>query len=232
MDLYPAVDVSGGRVARAPDVPAGANDPLAVARAFASAGAEWIHYVDMDRAYGRGENHAVTRRMLGAGLAWVQVGGGLAAEKDVRDVLTWGAARVVVGAAAALDPAAIEGLLKALGASTLGVALDVADGRLAPRGGAKVDPGITPLSLARRLHAQGVRTVVYTDVPRDGALRGADVDAAAAVAELGLDVIVSGGVAGLEELTRAKQLGLAGAVVGRALYEGRFTLAEALQCVA
>ncbi|HYK10020.1 MAG TPA: HisA/HisF-related TIM barrel protein [Gemmatimonadales bacterium] len=229
MDLYPAVDVAGGRVARAPT---GANDPLAVARAFVSAGAQWIHYVDMDRAYGRGENHAVTRQMLGAGLAWVQVGGGLAGEKDVREVLTWGAARVVVGAAAALDPGAIDRILNALGASTLGVALDVADGRLAPRGGAKVDSGITPLSLARRLREQGVRTVVYTDVPRDGALAGADLNAAAAVAELGLDTIVSGGIAALDELARAKHLGLAGAVIGRALYEGRFTLAEALQCVA
>lgn len=229
MDLYPAVDVAGGRVARAPT---GANDPLAVARAFVSAGAQWIHYVDMDRAYGRGENHAVTRQMLGAGLAWVQVGGGLAGERDVREVLTWGAARVVVGAAAALDPGAIDRILNALGASTLGVALDVADGRLAPRGGAKVDSGITPLSLARRLREQGVRTVVYTDVPRDGALAGADLNAAAAVAELGLDTIVSGGIAALDELARAKHLGLAGAVIGRALYEGRFTLAEALQCVA
>jgi len=112
------------------------------------------------------------------------------------------------------------------------VALDVADGRLAPRGGAKVDSGITPLSLARRLREQGVRTVVYTDVPRDGALAGADLNAAAAVAELGLDTIVSGGIAALDELARAKHLGLAGAVIGRALYEGRFTLAEALQCVA
>jgi phosphoribosylformimino-5-aminoimidazole carboxamide ribotide isomerase len=230
MDLYPAVDVAGGRVARAPAVPAGADDPLAVARAFVAAGARWLHYVDMDRAYRRGENHAVTRRLLEAGLGRVQVGGGLAGEKDVREILTWGATRVIVGAAAALDAGAIDRLLFAFGAGRLGVALDVADGRLTPRGGTKVDPGVSPLGLARRLQAQGIRTVVYTEVPRDGALAGADLDAAAGVTELGLDVIVSGGIAGLDELARAKKLGLAGVVIGRALHEGRFTLAEALQC--
>lgn len=232
MDLYPAVDVAGGRVARAPAAPAGADDPLAVAHAFVAAGAQWLHYVDMDRAYRRGENHTVTRQLLQAGLGWVQVGGGLADEKDVREVLTWGATRVIVGAAAALDAGSIDRLLSAFGASTLGVALDVADGRLAPRGGSKVDSGPSPLALARRLQQQGIRTVVYTDVPRDGALAGADLEAAADIAEPGLDVIVSGGIASLDELARAKRLGLAGIVIGRALYEGRFTLTEALQCVA
>lgn len=230
MDLYPAVDVAGGRVARALAVPAGANDPLAVARAFVAQGARWLHYVDMDRAYGRGENHLVTRQLLGAGLASVQVGGGLGALADVREVLTWGARRVIVGAGAALEPGHLERLAEAVRGGSLGVALDVADGRLAPRGGTTVDPGITPLAFARRLKEQGIRTVVYTDVPRDGALAGADLDAAARIAELGLDTIVSGGIASLDELKRARQLGLSGVVIGRALYEGRFTLAEALAC--
>ena len=229
MDLYPAVDVAGGRVARAP---AGADDPLAVARAFASAGARWIHYVDMDRAYRRGANPEITRKLLSAGLAAIQVGGGLATAPDVGEVLGWGAARVILGALPALDAGAVEELIKAVGVERLGVALDVSDGRLAPRGAGTVPTSVTPLALARRLHRQGIRTVVYTDVPRDGALAGADLEGAARVAELGLDVIVSGGIAGLEEVTRARDAGLAGVVIGRALYEGRFTLAEALQCAA
>lgn len=227
MDLYPAVDVAGGRVARAP---AGANDPLAVARAFVAQGARWLHYVDMDRAYRRGANHVVTRQVLGAGLAAVQVGGGLSSLADIREVLTWGARRVIVGAAATLEPGNVERLVDAVRADSLGVALDVADGHLAPRGGSTVDARITPLAFARRLKEQGIRTVVYTDVPRDGALAGADLDAAARIAELGLDTIVSGGIAGLEELRRARQLGLSGVVIGRALYDGRFTFPEAIQC--
>ncbi|HEX4560322.1 MAG TPA: HisA/HisF-related TIM barrel protein, partial [Gemmatimonadales bacterium] len=142
----------------------------------------------------------------------------------------WGARRVIIGAAAALEPGNVERLVEAVRAGSLGVALDVADGHLAPRGGTTIDPGITPLAFARRLKEQGVRTVIYTDVPRDGALAGADLDAAARIAELGLDTIVSGGIASLDELRRARQLGLSGVVIGRALYEGRFTLAEALQC--
>ena len=227
MDLYPAVDVAGGRVARAP---AGANAPLTVARAFVTQGARWLHYVDMDRAFRRGENHAVTRQLLGAGIASVQVGGGLGTVADVREILTWGARRVIIGAAAALDAGDVERLLDAVRDGSLGVALDVVDGHLAPRGGTTVDPGITPLAFARRLKEQGIRTVVYTEVPRDGALAGADLDAAAQIAELGLDTIVSGGVASLDELRRARQLGISGVVIGRALYEGRFTLPEALQC--
>src|SRR5690348_16908259 len=233
MDLYPAVDVAGGRVARAsggPAVPAGANDPLAVARAFVAQGARWLHYVDMDRAYRRGENHDVTRQLLGARVASVQVGGGLSTVADVRQVLTWGARRVIIGAAAALDAGDLERLVEAVRDGSLGVALDVAGGHLAPRGGTTVDPGITPLAFARRLKEQGIRTVVYTDVPRDGALAGADLEAAAKIAELGLDTIVSGGIASLDEVRRARQLGLSGVVIGRALYEGRFTLPEALQC--
>jgi phosphoribosylformimino-5-aminoimidazole carboxamide ribotide isomerase len=145
-------------------------------------------------------------------------------------VLRWGARRVILGAGAALEPGNVERLVDAVRADSLGVALDVADGHLAPRGGPKVDPGVTPLTLARRLKEQGIGTVVYTDVSRDGTLGGADLDRAATVVELGLDVIVSGGIAALDELTRARQLGLAGVVIGRAFYEGRFTLTEALQC--
>ena len=89
---------------------------------------------------------------------------------------------------------------------------------------------VTVPELARRVHAQGARTVIYTDVARDGMLAGPDVDGARAVAALGLDVIASGGVASLDDLRRVRDAGLAGAIVGRALYEGRFTLAEALAC--
>src|SRR5690348_18224005 len=130
MDLYPAVDVAGGRVARASAVPAGANDPLAVARAFVAQGARWLHYVDMDRAYRRGENHDVTRQLLGARVASVQVGGGLSTVADVRQVLTWGARRVIIGAAAALDAGDLERLVEAVRDGSLGVALDVAGGHL------------------------------------------------------------------------------------------------------
>lgn len=226
MELYPAIDVRGGAVARS-----AAGDPLDLARAWAAAGARWIHFVDMDRAYGTGDNRPLARHLLAHAPLPVQVGGGLTAPADLAELLEWGAARVVLGASAAADLDAVSAVLAQLGPARVAVGIDARDGHLAPRGGAeRMDVKVA--DLARRLHAAGVRTVVYTDVTRDGQLSGPDLAGAAALAAVGLDVIVSGGVAALDDLRAARRAGLAGAVVGRALHEGRFTLAEAVACLA
>lgn len=227
MELYPAVDVQGGRVARA----APAEDPAAVARRFAQNGARWIHAVDLDRALGRGENRTLVRRLLADAGIPVQIGGGLATEAAIAEVLEWGARRVVIGSGAVADATLVARLVARHGAGRLAAGIDVRDGRVAPRGGGAA-PDMTPLELARRAQSLGLGTVVYTDAARDGTLAGADVAGARAVAALGLDVIVSGGVASLDDLRHARAAGLGGVIVGRALHEGRFTLAEALACVA
>src|SRR5438270_169682 len=113
----------------------------------------------------------------------------------------------------------------------LAVGIDARDGRVAARG-SDVTLALTALELARRVRSQAARTEIYTDAARDGSLAGPDVDGAHAIAALGLDVIASGGVASLDDLRRVRAAGLAGAIVGRALHEGRFTLREALACVA
>lgn len=228
MELYPAVDVQGGRVARSPQ---GEADPVAVADAFARAGARWVHFVDLDRAYGRGDNREIARRLLAAAPLRVQVGGGLGSADAVAELLDWGAARVVLGTAGAADAALVERLLARCGPDRLAIGIDARDGRLAPRGGGET-PRLTAFELARRVHAQGARTVIFTDVARDGTLTGPDVESARAIAALGLEVVASGGVASLDDLRRVRAAGLAGAIVGRALFENRFTLAEALRCVA
>jgi phosphoribosylformimino-5-aminoimidazole carboxamide ribotide isomerase len=240
VELYPAVDVQGGRVARAP---ASGADPLAALDRFARAGARWIHFVDLDRALGRGANGAVARAFLGAapGTVRVQVGGGLRTEEAIDEMLAWGAARVVIGTAAAVDPALVDRLLARHGPDRLAVGIDAKGGRLAARGGggggggggpALLPPDSSPAQLARRVSAQGARTLVYADAARDGTLAGPDVVGARALAQPGLDVIVSGGVASLDDLRAARAAGLAGAVVGRALHEARFTVEEALACLA
>lgn len=227
MELYPAVDIEGGRVARA----SFAADPVAVVRQLARDGARWMHLVDLDRALGRGENRALAQRVLADAPLRVQVGGGLATEAAIAEALAWGASRVVIGGAAAVDAALVGRLLGRPDAERLAVGIDARDGRVAPRGSAaRFD--VTPLELARRVRAAGARTVVYADATRDGTLAGPDVAGARAIATLGLDVIVSGGVASLDDLRRARDAGLAGAIVGRALHEGRFTLVEALACLA
>ncbi len=236
MELYPAVDVQGGRVVRlrqgaADQATAYADDPLTVAQGFARDGARWVHFVDLDRAFGRGDNRELARRFLTAAAVPVQVGGGLRSEDAIDEMLSWGAARVVIGTKAATDPALVERLLARHGPERLVVGIDAKNGQVAVRGWTEVFDLTVP-ELARRVHAQGARTVIYTDVARDGMLSGPDVPGARTLAELGLDVIVSGGVASLDDLRSARAAGLAGAIVGRALYEGRFTVPEALRCVA
>jgi phosphoribosylformimino-5-aminoimidazole carboxamide ribotide isomerase len=239
VELYPAVDVQGGRVARAPAAHA---DPLAALERYARAGARWVHFVDLDRAYGRGANDDVTRACLRAAppTMRVQVGGGVSTEAGVEELLSWGAARVVLGAAAATDAPLVDRLLARYGVQRLAVGIDARDGKLAPRGGAQGAPPIVARDLARRLRAQGARTVVYADVARDGTLGGPDLAGARILANGthgaegadGLEVIVSGGIATLDDLRATRAAGLAGAIVGRALHEAKFTLAEALACVA
>ena len=231
MELYPAVDIEGGRVARSRS----AADPLAAVRQFARDGARWVHAVDLDRAFGKGENRDVIRSLLdeGGGAVRIQVGGGLTTDAAIAELLGWGATRVVIGTAAAVDPALVARLLARYGAERLAVGIDARDGRVAARG-SDVTLALTPLELARRVRGEGARTVIYTDAARDGSLAGPDVDGARAIAALGggLDVIVSGGVASLDDLRRVREAGLAGAIVGRALHDGRFTVREALACVA
>ena len=229
MELYPAIDIEGGRVARSTS----ASDPIAVVRQFARDGARWVHVVDLDRAFGKGENRELTRRLLAEAAVRIQVGGGLTSDEAIAELLGWGATRVVIGTAAAVDAVLVARLLARHGAERLAVGIDARDGRLAARG-SDVSFALAPLELARRVFGQGARTVIYTDAARDGSLAGPDVDGARAIAALGerLDVIVSGGVASLDDLRRVRDAGLAGAIVGRALHAGRFTLREALTCTA
>ena len=228
MELYPAVDVQGGRVARS-----AARDPLAVARQFARTGARWVHFVDLDRALGTGDNRELARRFLAGAREElnVQVGGALATETAIAEMLEWGATRVVIGTRAAIDATLVSRLLERYGADRLAVGIDARNGRVAARG-STTGMDLTPVELARRVQSLGARTAIYTDAARDGALSGPDLDGARTIVALGLDVIVSGGVASLDDLRGAANAGLAGAIVGRALHEGRFTLAEALGCVA
>ena len=229
MELYPAVDIEGGRVARSTS----ASDPIAAVRQFARDGARWVHVVDLDRAFGKGENRELTRRLLAEAAVRIQVGGGVTSDDGVAELVGWGATRVVIGTAGAVDAMLVARLLGRYGSERLAMGIDARDGRVAARG-SDVRLALAPLELARRLRGQGARTVIYTDAARDGSLAGPDVDGARAIAALGegLDVIVSGGVASLDDLRRVRDAGLAGAIVGRALHEGRFTLHEALTCIA
>lgn len=229
MELYPAVDIEGGRVTRAHGTMA---EPMRALATLTRAGTRWIHLVDMDRAYGRGDNHAMVAAVIEAATVRVQVGGGLFRESDIDQMFALGATRVIIGPRGAVDPGLVERLLARHGATRLAVGIDAKNGRVAPRGTADI-LDLTARELATRVEQQGIRTIIYNEVTRDGMLSGPDIEGARQLATLGggLDVIVSGGVGSLDDLRAARAAGLAGACVGRALYDGKFTVAEALACV-
>ncbi len=235
MELYPAIDILDGKVARASRTdPADAvvyhPDPVAVADGYVAAGARWVHVVDLDRTFDAGDQSALVGRLVHRLQIPVQVGGGLWRLDDVAAMRDAGVQRVVLGMRALADPAALAELTDQFSDDSLGMALDVRDGRGWSRtwdGAAR----LTSLELARRAAGAGIRTLVYTDLVREGVLAGCDVAAARAVADAsGAEVIVSGGVNALADLTALKEAGVAGAVVGRALFERRFTLEDALAC--
>ena len=151
-------------------------------------------------------------------------------EPNIDQMFTLGATRVIIGPRGAVDSGSVERLLARHGADRLAVGIDAKQGRVAPRGTQEI-LDLSALELATRVARQGIRTVIYNEVTRDGMLSGPDIAGATRIAGLGVDVIVSGGVGSLDDLRAARGAGLAGVCVGRALYDGRFTVAEALACL-
>ena len=185
--------------------------------------------VDLDRALGTGDNlPAVARiaRRVGSRVR-LQLGGGFRTLDLVRAGLDLGVARVVIGTAAAVDPSFVASAVSATGSERLVVGIDTREGQVALRGWTETSTERAE-ELARRVVADGIGTVIYTDIGRDGMLGGPDLAGAAALLATGARVIVSGGVASAEDIRDARASGLAGVIVGRALYEGRLTLSEAL----
>src|SRR2546423_440836 len=194
-------------------------EPLAALDAFTRAGTRWIHLVDMDRAYGRPDNHALIGAVLQAATVQVQVGGGLFLEADIDHMFTLGATRVVIGPRGAVDGTLVKRLVARHGTTRLAVGIDAKDGRLAPRGSTTDVLDVTAHELAERVSRLGIRTIIYNEVTRDGKLTGPDIVGARQLAALGLDVIVSGGVGSLDDLRAARAAQLAAGCVGRALYD-------------
>ena len=234
MQLYPAIDIRHGRVVRLSQGQATrqtvyGDDPVAVAEGFAEQGAEWAHVVDLDRAFGEGSNEAVVRRLAArvAGRLAVQLGGGFRSRHRVREGLDLGVTRLVIGTAAATDPGFVADAVATAPPGAIAVGVDARDGMVAVRGWTETS-GLSVAALVERVVREGVQTVIYTDVSRDGMLAGADLAGAARLQRLGARVIASGGIASVGDVRAAAELGLDGVVIGRALYEGRITLPEAL----
>ncbi len=238
VDLFPAIDIRQGRVVRLSQGEVARqtvydSDPAAVARRFVEEGAAWIHVVDLDRAFGEGDNGAAIQSVIDAvaGRARIQVGGGFRTLERIDQGLASGAARVVIGTAAVQDPELVGRAVARAGGERLAVGIDARNGAVAVRGWREAG-GEPAAAVAARVVGQGIVTIIYTEIGRDGMLGGPDITGARALEASGARVIASGGVASLADLRAVRDAGLAGAIVGRALYEGKFTVRDALAAIA
>jgi len=231
--IYPAIDLRGGRCVRLVEgdfarETAFDADPAEAAARFAAAGAQWLHVVDLDGAKaGEPVNTDAIARIRAAITIPMQLGGGIRTEAHIAAALDAGVDRVILGSVAIQDPALVERALARWG-DRIAIGLDARDGKLAA--GAWLDQtDVLAVDLARRLASAGARTFIFTDIRRDGTLQGPNLDALREmVAAADADVIASGGVGAIGDIDDIVATGASGAIVGRALYDGRVDLAEAI----
>jgi phosphoribosylformimino-5-aminoimidazole carboxamide ribotide isomerase len=237
--LFPAIDLKGGEAVRLEqgDMARATvfhRDPSAQAAAFEQQGFEYLHVVDLDGAFaGKPMNVAAVERILETVGLCVQLGGGIRDMKTIEGWLGKGVNRVIIGTAAVRDPALVKEAAKKY-PKQIAVGLDAKDGKVAVQGWAETSE-LSVLDIARRFEDAGVAAIVYTDVARDGMLKGLKLDATIALAEaISIPVIASGGLASLDDIKalltpRARKL--EGAITGRALYDGRLDAAAALKLI-
>ena len=234
MILYPAIDLKDGQCVRLlkGDMNAATvfgDDPAAQAQTFEQAGCKWLHLVDLNGAFaGRPVNAAAVEAILGRVGVPAQMGGGI---RDMATIETWldkGLARVILGTVAVEDPGLVREAARAF-PGRIAVGLDARGGMVATRGWAE-ETTQTVTGLARRFEDAGVAAIIYTDIDRDGAMGGPNLAATEALARaVALPVIASGGVSSMEDLLALRDTGvIAGAISGRALYDGAIDLAAAL----
>jgi phosphoribosylformimino-5-aminoimidazole carboxamide ribotide isomerase len=237
--IYPAIDLRGGKVVRLKEgdparMTAYSDDPADTARRWLSAGAGWLHVVNLDGAFGESDsaNLSALKTILEVASefnARVQFGGGVRSLDTIDAALSLGVHRAILGTIAVEKPNLVADALTRFGADHIVVGIDARDGLVRVRGW-KDGSGISANDLALQMRTLGLRTVIFTDVSRDGLGSGLNIDATRQLADVsGLDVIASGGVHTLDDVLAAWDAKLAGAIIGRALYEGSVVLNQAIK---
>ena len=238
--IFPAIDLRNGRVVRLeqgdPDrETVFGTDPAKMARRWLRAGAEWLHVVNLDGAFDEAgaANWAALPALTQLG-AKVQFGGGIRTMDDISRALDLNVTRVILGTVAIENPALVSEAIAQFGKDKIAVGIDARNGRVKTRGWMK-DTAVNPVDLGKKMRALGVRTVIYTDIGRDGVLGGVNVQATVQLSQVtGLQVIASGGVSTMEDIERCyaqAEHGLVGVITGRAIYDGSLDLEEALNLV-
>lgn len=233
-EILPAIDLRGGKCVRLYQgsydrETVYSNDPAATARRWAACGAGRLHIVDLDGAAGgRPENRAAVKAIRSAVELPIQISGGIRTSEAVGQAIELGADRVIVGTAAVDNPEFLSEIVAAFGDAVV-FSIDARDGRVATRGWKELTD-LDALDVARDAARRGVRRLIFTDITQDGTLSGPNIPSLRRIIEVsGLPVIVAGGVASVEHIRAARNAGAAGAVVGRAIYDGSLDLAAAIQ---
>lgn len=242
--IIPSIDLQAGRCVRLTQGRKDSatvydDDPIEIARSYEASGAQMIHIVDLDGAFSNpnSRNRQVLRKIISRIRIPLQFGGGLRSLEDVAQVIELGVARVVIGTLAVEAPKSLDQALRLFGADRIAVGIDARNGQALTRGWEK-EGNQSALELAHNVASMGVERIIYTDVARDGMLTGVNVEQTCAIArESGLKVTASGGVASLEDIERLMNAvrgrdgasGIDSLIIGKAIYEGRFTLEEALK---
>lgn len=236
--IYPAIDLRGGKCVRlfqgdyAQETVYG-DSPVEMAKKFKDAGAKWIHMVDLDGAKeGVRVNDGVVIEAAKLGVN-VQVGGGIRNRKDIEHYLANGVSRVIIGSLAIREPELVVSFIEEFGADQIVIGIDAKNGMAATEGW--TETSIQPAEeVAAYFVSKGAKHFIYTDIATDGTLEGPNIEANKRLVNKGAKVIVSGGIGSLEDIQKVKKASessaISGVIVGKALYENRFTLEEALTC--
>ena len=244
MIVFPAIDLRRGKCVRLRQGRPGAetvfsDDPVAMAEHWVSQGAEWLHVVNLDGAFGQASsNLRVVKEIMSSNLQppssnlQIQFGGGLRTMSDIEGALGLGLTRVILGTVAVKEPSLVAEAVQRFGADRIVVGIDARKGKAATHGWQEIS-SLAVTELALRVKELGVERVVYTDIARDGMLSGVNVEATRELAQrTGLKVIASGGVSSLDDLRRLKEAeasGVEGVIIGQALYSGALELREAIE---
>jgi phosphoribosylformimino-5-aminoimidazole carboxamide ribotide isomerase len=237
--IYPAIDLRGGRVVRLKEgdparMTSYNDDPAETARQWLSAGANWLHVVNLDGAFGENDNanRLCLQRIVKVAEefnAYIQFGGGMRSVQAIEAALELGVSRAVLGTIAIERPDIVGNELTRFGKERIAVGIDARDGIVRVRGW-KDTSGITATELALQMRPLGLQTVIYTDIGKDGLSGGLNIPATSELSDVsGLDVIASGGVHTMDDVLAARDAKLAGVIIGRALYEGTIDLKETLK---
>jgi len=227
MLLYPAIDLMGGQVVRlergvATKKKVYSTDPVAIAKKWEAAGADWLHIVDLDAAFGgKNANLGVVQEIVAAVSIPCQLGGGMRDADSIRAGLATGAKRVIIGTRAA-EPGFLAEAVGIFGSGNLAVGIDAKDGKVAVKGWVET-MNLTAIELASEARNTGIQTIIYTDIATDGMLQGPNLDAMREMAaSVPCELIASGGVSCPDDICQLVDVpGIHGVIIGRALYEGR-----------